>query len=213
MKQKSKTEDFLVMFKMIELKAKELYGTDKSFADLESECMGKGDFANGKKMQLCRNLRNYASHNPDMDEFIPVPEETLNYLMKIYKYLENQTKKAKDEMSRIKPLSLKDNLIQGAKRLGRLPEMPVVDEDGKIVGIFTNDVLRKCVSDEISMKSKFIKEEIKLKPLVSANCVSQQAEMQNVDNKLKTTKVIYVTDDGTANGKFIGVITNGEKDI
>lgn len=209
MKQKTDyTDDFLSVFKSIEVKIQEVYGSDHVFRDLEAMAESAGDLNYSRKLQLCRMIRNYASHNPDIHEFLPIPETTYNYLQSVYGILSNQTLKVKDKMSRIKPLTMKDNLIQGAKRLARLSEIPVVDSDGVVIGIFTNDVLRKCVSDELSMKSRFSKEEIKLQPLTGAKCVTQNEEMSEVANRLKEQNVLYVTDNGSALGKFIGVVSN-----
>ena len=136
MKKKDYTEEFLTEFKKVEQLIKQVYEPTTTFRDVEQMMENNGESSVAKKMQICRIVRNYASHDNDLNAFLPVSEETCNYMRELYRIINNEITVAKDSMSRIKPLDLKDNLIQASKRLLKLPAIPVVDKNGVIIGIF-----------------------------------------------------------------------------
>lgn len=209
MKKKDYTEEFLIEFRKIEQLVKQVYGPNTTFRDVEQMMEDKGESSIAKKMQICRIVRNYASHDNDLNTFLPVSEETCNFMRDLYKMINNEISTAKDEMSRIKPLDVKDNLIQASKRLLKLPAIPVVDKNGVVIGVFDSDVLKKSVAGELSLKTNFSKGLVKLTSLSSSICLIQSTPMTIVEDvfRQENTNIVYVTSDGTSKGKFIGVIT------
>ena len=202
------TEEFLMEFRKVEQLIKQVHGPNVTFRDVESIMEQRGCLDVQQKMQLCRNVRNYASHNPDINTFMPIPEEACNYLRSLYNLFESEITTVKDTMSRTKALTIRDNIVYAAQRLGKLSSVPVVSDDGIILGAFTNDVLRKCVSEEMSLKARFGKGAIKLTPVTNAMCVQTSMPMKEADDvfvKLRTD-ILYVTSDGTTKGKYIGTV-------
>lgn len=202
------TEEYLMEFRKVEQLIKQIHGTNVTFRDMESIMEQRGCLDVAQKMQLCRNIRNYASHNPDITTFMPIPDEACQYLRSLYSLFESEITTVKDAMSRTKALTIRDNIVYAAQRLGKLSSVPVVGDDGIIIGVFTNEILRKCVSDELSLKSKFGKGIIKLTPVTNSMCVTTAMPMKDVDDifvKLRTD-VLYVTNDGTAKGKYMGTV-------
>ena len=168
MKKKDYTEEFLTEFKKVEQLIKVVYGPTITFRDVEQMMENRNENGIAKKMQICRIVRNYASHDNDLNTFLPVSEETCEYMRSLYKLINNEIATAKDTMSRIKPLDVKDNLIQASKRLLKLSAIPVVDKNGIIIGVFDDDVLKKSISAECSLKTNFSKGLIKLTNLSSS---------------------------------------------
>ena len=64
-KTKDCTQDFLNEFKRVEQIIQQVYGTEKTFYDVEQMVNEQGNAETAKQMQVCRLIRNYASHNPN----------------------------------------------------------------------------------------------------------------------------------------------------
>jgi len=205
---KDYTEEFLTEFRNIEQLLQQLYGPNTTFRDVEQKLEAKGDTDVTKKMYVLRVMRNYASHNPDMNTFMPVSEESCVYMRKLYDMFKREITTVKDSMSRTKPLSIQDNIVQGAKRLLKLPAIPVVDNNGIMLGVFNSDVLKKCVSEEMSLKMRFGKDVVKLAQIPNRSCVMQNMPMKDVFETMSDCglDMMFVTDDGTSKGKFIGTV-------
>lgn len=204
------TDEFLNEFKKVEQLIQQIYGSDKTFRDIEIMLDEKGNTETSKKMQICRNIRNYVSHNPDSHTVIPVPEETVLYLQKLYISFSSSIEKVKDRMSRVKALSKSDILSYASQRLGLYPIVPVVDDDGMLIGAFSYDTLRKAVADSITPKTKLSKDTIKLSSISNKECIEQTKSMEDakkifIEEGLST---LYVTNDGTTKGKYIGMVVN-----
>lgn len=208
LKKKDYTEEFLNEFKNVEQLIQQIHGVNTTFRDVEQMMEESGRLDISKKMQLCRNMRNYASHNPDINSFMPIPEEACAYMRKLYAEFEREITKVKDSMSRTKPLSIRDNISYGAQRLAKLPAVPVVDDDGTILGIFDSEVLRKCVADEMSLKTRFGKDVVKLLSVPAYACVEQSTPMEEVNTIFQDydINIVYVTDNGKPKGKYIGTV-------
>lgn len=204
------TEEFLNEFKKVEQLIQQIYGSDKTFRDIELLMDEKGETETSKRMQICRNIRNYVSHNPDSSLLIPVPEETVQYLQKLYVSFSSQIEKVKDRMSRTKPLTKSDTIMYAAQRLSAYPAVPVVDEDGMLYGVFDYEVLRKCIADGLTPKTKLSKENIKLIAVSQKDCITQTESMEDVKESFNESnaRIMYVTDTGKAKGKYIGTVVN-----
>lgn len=204
------TEEFLNEFKKVEQLIQQIYGSDKTFRDIELMMDEKGETETSKRMQICRNIRNYVSHNPDSHTLIPVPEETVQYLRKLYITFSSQIEKVKDVMSRTKALTKSDTIMYAAQRLASYPAVPVVDDEGILIGVFNYETLRKCISDGLTPKTKISKDSIKLASVSPKECVIQSMSMEDVRKLFIETdaKIVYVTDAGKTKGKYIGTVVN-----
>lgn len=204
------TEEFLNEFKKVEQIIQQIYGSDKTFRDIELMMDENGETETSKRMQICRNIRNYVSHNPDSHTLIPVPEETVQYLCKLYITLSSQIEKVKDKMSRTKALEKTDTIMYAAQRLSSYTAVPVIDDDGILIGAFNYETLRKCMADGLTPKTKISKDSIKLASVSSKECVMQSTSMEDVRKLFEETdvKIIYVTDTGKTKGKYIGTVVN-----
>lgn len=207
-KQKDYTDEFLNEFKKVEQVIQQVYGSDKTFRDVEMMMDEKGNTDISKPMQVCRIIRNYASHNADSHLIIPVPEETYKYLQKLNAMFSSEIQKAKDLMSRTKAMTKNDDLAYAAQRLSKMPEVPVIDDNGILKGTFTKDVLCKCVADGVTPKTKISKDVIKLQPIQMCACVSSNDAATDIIETFRTHNLatMYVTNDGTPAGKYIGTI-------
>lgn len=201
---KNYTEEFLLEFKKVEQLLQKIYGSGKTFRDVEQALLLEGDAGTSGKMQVCRNIRNYAVHNPDIDDFMPIPEEACRYMRRLYIMFESKMFKVKDAMSKIKALSLKDEMVYAAGRLSKAGMMPVVDDQGMLAGIFNDEVLRKCVVDKVTSKTKLGSDKIKLAAVAKDMCISQQDDMENIDKMPE--KAFIVTDTGKPKGKYVGMV-------
>lgn len=202
------TEMFLNEFKNVERTLQQVYGPNITFRDIEQKMEENGDTETARKMQLCRNIRNYASHNADIDTFMPIPSETYLYMMHLNTKFSNQIASVKDKMSRTRALTIRDNITYGAQRLSKLPSVPVVNDEGIILGLFNLEVLRKCISDELSLKTKIGKDNIKLASLVPDMCIDQNTSMITAEELFSNNNfdMLIVTDNGKTKGKYRGTL-------
>lgn len=209
-KTKDCTQEFLNEFKRVEQIIQQVYGAEKTFYDLEQIMNEQGNAETAKQMQVCRLIRNYASHNPNSHNFMPVPEELVAYLQKLYIEISSELQKVKDAMSRTKAMLKSDDVAYGAQRLAKLPAVPVVDSDGMLLGAFDFETLRKCVAEGVTPKTKLSKETVKLSSVQAISCVTQHMAMCDVLKLFKDEglPIIYVTDTGKPKGKYIGTVVN-----
>ena len=209
-KTKDCTQDFLNEFKRVEQIIQQVYGAEKTFYDVEQMMNEQGNAETAKQMQVCRLIRNYASHNPNSHLFMPVPEELVVYLQKLYVEISSELQKVKDAMSRTKAMVKSDDVAYGAQRLAKLPSVPVVDDDGMLLGVFDFETLRKCVAEGVTPKTKVFKDTVKLTALPAIACVTQTTAMCDVLKLFQNEKlsIVYVTDTGKPKGKYLGTVVN-----
>ena len=74
----------------------------------------------------------------------------------------------------------------------------------QILGYFTDDILRKCIVNEISMKKKM--KDITLLATNKVSYFKPTTKYEDILSILENEKIVFITDDGTKNGKFIGEI-------
>ena len=141
------------------------------------------------KLKICRICRNYIQHNGK--DFVIPTEAMVSFIKSLASKIESEITSVKDNMSRVKPLTPKDNITDAAKRLERLPFVPVVEND-VCIGVITDETIRKaCAKNtkkikDMSLSSiKYTKRDIFLK----------DAPVPSV-----------VTDTGKQNGKYLGVL-------
>lgn len=200
---KNYTTEFIEEFRKTERIIQQIEGTATTFRDMELNEQQSGDSELAAKMQVCRILRNYITHHPDADSFIPIPKDTYLQLQKIRMQFEEKIMKVKEQMIRVKALSMKDNLIYAADRIVRYPVLPVIDDEGNIIGLFTTKVLCQCVANELSLKTKLGRDTVKLERIQNAAYISPEMCLKDIE---KGKIIFLVTDDGKPEGKYKGML-------
>lgn len=195
------TEEFLQEYKKLELLLQKIYGPDTTVRDVEVKLTNEGNPV-ANKMYVCRVIRNYASHNPDINDFMPIASEACDYLRSLYSMFESEVTTVKNKISRVKALTKKDNLAYAAQRLAKTEMMPVVNEDGYLIGLFTREILRKCIADEMSIKKKLT--DVKLQSVPANICKKTTDSMH--DLREQEEKTFIVTDNGRTSGKYLGMV-------
>lgn len=197
---------FLEQFKMCENAIRRVFGEDCNFKWYEEKISEEaGEIA--QKMYVCRVLRNYISHNPHANEFIDISSKTIAFLQSLELQILGLQQTCKDKMKKIRnPLTSKNKIIDIVAYLQQMPYVPILDDNKKIIGLFTDDVLRKVVLQNISTKKSIgtlllipINKIKYYKPIDCYTDVVQ--EMKN-----NHSSFAIITDDGTKNGKFMGYI-------
>jgi hypothetical protein len=197
------TELFLETFKEIEKLINNIYGVDCNYKWYEDKIAEEKPEIS-KKMYVCRVLRNYIVHNPDHETFIKVSKETVDFLISLRDSIDKELKSCKEILKRVTGLSITDNIISATKKLDKSPIVPILDANKQILGYFTNDILRKCIVNEISMKKKM--KDITLLATNKVSYFKPTTKYEDILSILENEKIVFITDDGTKNGKFIGEI-------
>lgn len=153
---KSYKDEFLQEFRRCEETIRQIGDNRYSFRDMEMQ-KESSDPVFAQKMTLSRQIRNYASHNTDIDTFLPIPKELVTFMGVVNKELLKDVSLVKDCMSRAKALTDKDNLQAAAGRLSKLSAVPVVDAKGELKGLFDAAALAKAVNAGATPKGKLSK--------------------------------------------------------
>lgn len=165
----------------------------------------------GKKLQLCRNIRNYVQHNDDCYVFVSVPDAMIQFLKDLC--TGEMAKMANVDEMLVKPFPKKqstDGVVSGVKMLQSkgLQSIPILDEDKKLIGVLTQESVMKIVCS-VNVTSdlmfvdvlKYIKPDFKTILFVKA-----KDKADDVMDAVKESGclMVLVTGDGTKNGKVLG---------
>lgn len=200
-------DDFLSTYKELESFVSQNHG--QSVFEYESGL----DSEIGKKLQLCRNMRNYVQHNKDGYQFVVVSEDMLAFLKGLCLQERSLLTTTKDMI--VKPFvkrKLSDTVLSGAKLLvsKKLECIPVLDDDKHLVGVLNRDnMIRLSYTYELNDSLLFqdVLRVVKptheklwfLKPDVLASDAMAYCERFSFD-------MILVSDTGTQDGKVLGRI-------
>lgn len=148
-----------------------------------------------KRLQLCRLIRNYLSHQPD--EFIAPSAEMITFIKGKTEEINRKHKTAKDIMTRMTPLTVDTKVSDAASKLGsKKPFLVVCDKDKQVIGLFTRETIRKAVVEKTHAKT--IKTAGGLeKPI----CFAKPDDL--AENVFSLT---IITSDGSAKGTYKGVV-------
>jgi hypothetical protein len=132
-KQKKTCDAFLEGYKELE---KIVFDVENcSVYELEAK-LGQESEESGR-LRMCRMMRNFLSHNDSSDAFV-VPTPAMIAFLEEETEKEKRKKKTAGEASRrVSPVYEGDPLQEAARRLARMPFVPVTDEDGVLVGVIT----------------------------------------------------------------------------
>lgn len=148
----NETQKFLQSYSLFEETLREKTG--KSVLDYENS-LNRSPVA--EKLQVCRIVRNYASHHNDGLQFLSFPEMT--------KFLESENLNFRTihvtvERAAVKqePITEKTSLKQAISILSKAKEgyAPIVDKDGTITGILTPESLLKAIEKCGRMTEKVV---------------------------------------------------------
>lgn len=156
------------------------------------------DSKDQNKMHLCRNVRNFLVHEPE--DFVLPSQEMINYLDAHRKKIEMTIGYAKDVMTAITPLKADDSISDAARKLSRYCCVPYVDDNGALIGLVTDTVIRKAVVNEsldctVKEIEKYLEKAHKfIKPDMPSKSLSINQPVQ------------IVTDNGKKDGRYKGVV-------
>lgn len=126
-------EKFLKAYKELEQELGEVSVYDYSLG-LDKEA--------GDKLNLCRIIRNYLSHNAD--DFVKATKEMTEFTQSRAKAVRAMRTTVKDTLLKVKPVEPGESLEVVARRLMRTEALPVV-EDGEYKGVYTDRSVREGV--------------------------------------------------------------------
>ena len=89
------------------------------------------------RLRMCRMMRNFLSHNDSSDAFVVPTPAMIAFLEEETEKEKRKKKTAGEAARRVSPVYEGDPLQEAARRLARMPFVPVTDRDGMLVGIIT----------------------------------------------------------------------------
>lgn len=147
-----------------------------------------------KKMQLCRLTRNFLQH--ENDAFIEPSAEMTEFVKKMTKEALARTQKAKDAMKRVTPLNCSIKVKEAAGKTVKSPSgVPVVDDEGTLLGIFDSFSVCRAVESGISA----------IKPEILSQDYGTCAP--DIPYDKVCGQHLIVTQDGSKHGKYKGVLS------
>lgn len=203
--QREQIDLFLATYKELESLIDQNYG--QSVFEYESALDG----VLSKKLQLCRNIRNYVQHNEDGFVFVSVSDGMLEFLKGLC--TQERSYLSKNDQMLLKPFvkrKVSDSVLSGAKLLisKDLQQIPVLDDDKKLVGVLTREnMIRISYLYELNDRLLFqdvlrvVKPDTK-KILFVESKGNAKETFEFVKNG--SFDMILVTSDGTKNGKILG---------
>lgn len=200
-------QNFLEKFKLCENAIRKTYGENYNFKWYE-EKMTQESNSISQKMYVCRVLRNYISHNPNAEDFIDISSNTIHFLEELEISILSHQQTCKEKMKRIKPLlNPKSKILDAVSLLQKIPYVPILNENNIIMGLFTDDVLKKAI-----LTNTNIKKNVDISLLIPSNKILFFSPSECYADaiallKNKSQTFAFITDDGTKNGKFMGYIS------
>ena len=132
------------------------------------------------RLRMCRMMRNFLAHNDNLDAFVvPTPA--------MIAFLEEET--AGEASRRVSPVYEGDPLQEAARRLARMPFVPVINSDGMLVGVITPEsVCAVYAKSPLSARMKAGVAVVKCKSVLSdipAEDVSESCVVVDASGKYK----------------------------
>lgn len=187
-KQKKQNDAFLNAYRELEKTVIEIEGC--SVYDMEGR-LGQ-DSEESNRLKVSRIVRNFLSHNDNSDGFIAVSPAMTEFVKGEAEKEAKKKKTAGDIARRFRPVTANDPLQECAKRLTKLPILPVVDTENTVIGCITAEsVCTVCSEGPVNAKTKASKAVVK--------CTTIRADVPAED----ATETCIVTDE---KGKYKGII-------
>ena len=184
-KQKKTCDAFLEAYRALEKAVFEVENCP--VYELETK-LGQESEESGR-LRMCRMMRNFLSHNDSSDAFV-VPTPAMIAFLEEETEKEKRKKKTAGEASRrVSPVYEGDPLQEAARRLARMPFVPVIDSDGMLVGVITPEsVCAIYAKSPLSARMKAEPAVVKCKPVLSdipAEDVSESCVVVDASGKYK----------------------------
>lgn len=190
-KQKKINDAFLDAYKVLEKTAMETENC--SVYDLEARLGQDSEEAN--RLKVSRIIRNFLSHNDNSDGFIAVSQAMIEFLEGETEKESRKRKTAGDTARRFRPAAVSDPLQECAKRLMKLPMLPVVDAENTVIGCITAEsICAVCSESSISAKTKAAKAVIKCATVradMPAENITETAIVADEKGKYKGMAIIH----------------------
>ena len=173
----------------------------EAYRNLDTELKANGttvlDFENSlkdgidkEKLKICRNMRNYMSHN-DVN-FLCATLEQSKFIDKLTESIRKASHTVKDEMKRVKTVKPTEPLKNSIAGLDKYPIVPIETKTG--IYLVDKDIL----IHQMAQGNKKI--------VVPARIPSYKY-LNKMDRVDKLGAGIYiVTDNGLVNGKYLGIV-------
>lgn len=182
------TNQFLETYKQLEV---ELKFDEKSVLDYENSLSG----IEQEKLKVCRIMRNYLAHN-DIN-FLTPSNEQIKFLNELIINIRRQSNLVKDEMKRVRTVS-QNELIKNILKLVDRNEYVPMDTIRGIYLIDKSIIIKQLIKGNKKIdipkripKYKFIDKDARIKNLIE--------------------DIYIVTEDGTSNGKYLGILNLKKK--
>lgn len=139
----TRSETFLEKWKELEIAVIQYSKPNNNLYEYEQR---KEDEAEKRKLQLCRIMRNYISHGEG--GFCEPTEEMIRFLDGEIDKLKSTQTTAEEKMVKVRPLTKDMNILDIAMALFRFPQVPVVDDNNRVVGIITESTLKNMIIEK-----------------------------------------------------------------
>ena len=176
-------DKFLESYKQLEA---ELKYDEKTVLDYENSLSGTEQ----EQLKVCRIMRNYFAHNDTT--FLATTAEQVKFIDHLTINIRRSAHTVKDEMKRVKSVTEKELLKNILPMIDKNPYVPMETPNG----LYLLD--RSIVIHNLVAGNKKVEVPKRLPKL---NYTSKDVRLENL------SKAVYiVTDDGTATGKYLGVL-------
>lgn len=145
-----------------------------------------------EKLKLCRITRNYLSHQDT--KFASVNKEMVEFLDKLAKEINLKAHTVKDEMKKIKPIFLNENIKNIIPMCAKYKYVPIVDKKtNQLIHIIDSEFL-------VEQLAKNNKKIVLPKKREKYNYIDKNSRLD------KLSGLYIVTIDGTEKSKYIGIL-------
>lgn len=156
--------------------------------------------AEGDKLRICRQLRNYIQHHEDGEVFISISDNMIKFLKLLITQIESEEKKVIDRVYRLGAIELGEKLINVVERFSKTKRewLPVVDNNGMFLGILSYYSVFNAILAAGKLNSK-LDDKMVIKKLKEFTIDDGTSSLKSVLGK--ESSVIIVKND-----KYIGVL-------
>ncbi len=221
-----RSDDFLDKYKSLEEALSLKYGLDeKAFGSPVVKFINDKESKNYReKLDLCREIRNFLSHHSDIDgEPIVEPSESIiRFLDEVIQFVERPPLAIGfctlyENVLKTSPTQKALTVMKKMQRMG-FSHVPVVSE-GEFVGVFSistvfSYALKYGITENLTIgdfeeflspdqheneRFKFMHKDVSL--------FDVRAEFEKKPFRSKKLAVVFLTDNGTPNGRIVGLLT------
>lgn len=103
---------------------------------------------NSEKLRMCRLMRNFLQHNPNVTNFVYPTDNMIEFLKETILEIVKSGEKAKNISYKVKPIMLTNSVIDVCKIFVKANRdwLPIVNDENEIVGVMDDKLLFKAIS-------------------------------------------------------------------